>query len=738
MKQAHFKFIAYLLATLSYSYTYGQQWSMINNSQLGGISGGQIVEHNGKLFLLKTNNLYKSNLTANTWEVIPHNLSYNSSDLSQSMVSSGTQLFLQKGNSLYKSSDEGVQWTETGVEILNPVLLTAIDDTVFVLGRDEANTSDLNYYIYFNVDGSNWIKGANIGTKYVNFISANTFPLVFSAYDSNILYSSNGISSQLYNTGKYFNGTQIRRAGNYLFIFESSMDSNDELYYDMFKMNLSDKQWHEITFSNDTIIRPAQQIGDLLFLTLRNNSVYKVIRTFDFGVTWENIFQGSEAELESLFNPILNPSNSPLISTNNSATLVGVWRGFPTISTDSGVSWTQQSENIFGKNTMYSSGSTLYSLNEIGHLNQSTNNGADWSTIDSGQIGFYDFQGEAYYFKDNQIIYKINDVDQTVTEITAPFIINFSNDDIWYTTIVNVVRNNSNLFVEIKRDTWYDNYSCSYYTYRSSDGGNTWTDITNNLPIVNDFPTYTMHFVSDDLNLYGIQHHAGNNGHGYLRISSNNGNTWNTYDFDTLLPTGYYPAYLIETNHKIYLTATNNFAGDLDINIYRVNSNGTITWINDTQLPAFVTYPNLIYTGSKLYLGYEGEFYSSEDQGQTWKMESKQGMYPGLIVNSLVEQNGDLFLGTNIGAWKRSGLIITSTKIQHLNNLQVFPNPSNGNVYFTSTKKGKYQLYSIDGKMIQSGLILENMSEQVFLESGFYILQTESEGVIEQEKIIIY
>ena len=66
----------------------------------------------------------------------------------------------------------------------------------------------------------------------------------------------------------------------------------------------------------------------------------------------------------------------------------------------------------------------------------------------------------------------------------------------------------------------------------------------------------------------------------------------------------------------------------------------------------------------------------------------------------------------------------------------VYPNPTTDIVNIVGTQNAEYHIFSIDGKMVKSGITRDakiNMSE---LNSGLYLLQITSEGNTETKKII--
>jgi len=70
-------------------------------------------------------------------------------------------------------------------------------------------------------------------------------------------------------------------------------------------------------------------------------------------------------------------------------------------------------------------------------------------------------------------------------------------------------------------------------------------------------------------------------------------------------------------------------------------------------------------------------------------------------------------------------------------NISVYPNPTSGNLNILhSYDKVNYQLYSIDGKLIQTGSVFNQQIQLDGLQNGIYLLQLENDGKRETKKIV--
>lgn len=135
-----------------------------------------------------------------------------------------------------------------------------------------------------------------------------------------------------------------------------------------------------------------------------------------------------------------------------------------------------------------------------------------------------------------------------------------------------------------------------------------------------------------------------------------------------------------------------------------------------------------------------------QTDGTTENTKMVLDIFPGSTgssVSDLVTYNNDLYFAANADAtfgkelYKLTisttlGTVLTSAK----SSLKVYPNPSNGNFNIITPNDLSYQIYTMDGKIIESGKTKSGLI-QLKANSGNYILKTESGQKIETTKIII-
>lgn len=69
--------------------------------------------------------------------------------------------------------------------------------------------------------------------------------------------------------------------------------------------------------------------------------------------------------------------------------------------------------------------------------------------------------------------------------------------------------------------------------------------------------------------------------------------------------------------------------------------------------------------------------------------------------------------------------------------LSVYPNPTDGTVFINAEGAGEYMLYSVDGKLVQRGIVDGNAINVSSNQSGMYILKVQTATGVEQTSLII-
>ncbi|MNK30240.1 hypothetical protein D3C87_486560 [compost metagenome] len=207
------------------------------------------------------------------------------------------------------------------------------------------------------------------------------------------------------------------------------------------------------------------------------------------------------------------------------------------------------------------------------------------------------------------------------------------------------------------------------------------------------------------------------------------------------------PTNFTEYKGKVYFTADDGI-------------NGTEVWVTDgtdsgTTLlkdinpdgnagPAnFYVFKDILYFSAND--GTNGiELWQTDGTAANTKMTLD--IFPGVTgssVSDLVTYNDELYFAAsaNTTYGKELYKLILPTTLGTLatsakSSLKIYPNPSNGNIKIASAKDVDYQLYSADGKLLESGKT-KSGSAQLKAATGNYILKTVSDNKTESTKIII-
>lgn len=221
-----------------------------------------------------------------------------------------------------------------------------------------------------------------------------------------------------------------------------------------------------------------------------------------------------------------------------------------------------------------------------------------------------------------------------------------------------------------------------------------------------------------------------------------------TYKLKTINPTAASnPTNFTAYKGKVYFTANDG-------------NNGTEVWVTDGTEAGTQLFKNINPTDNAApanFYVHKGILYFSANDGthgiELWQTDGTSAntkmtldIFPGSANSSpsdLVTYNDELYFAAtadiNYGKelYKLTfsptlGTIATSAK----STLKVNPNPSNGNITVIAPNDVTYQLYSTDGKLIESGTT-KTGAIQLKATTGNYILKTETNHKTESTKIII-
>ena len=67
----------------------------------------------------------------------------------------------------------------------------------------------------------------------------------------------------------------------------------------------------------------------------------------------------------------------------------------------------------------------------------------------------------------------------------------------------------------------------------------------------------------------------------------------------------------------------------------------------------------------------------------------------------------------------------------------VYPNPTEGTLYVNAEEAGEYMLYSVDGKMVQKGMVMGGAINVAANQPGMYILKVQTGNGVKQTTVVI-
>jgi hypothetical protein len=249
--------------------------------------------------------------------------------------------------------------------------------------------------------------------------------------------------------------------------------------------------------------------------------------------------------------------------------------------------------------------------------------------------------------------------------------------------------------------------------YRSSDNGNSWTDLSEELP--SDITINTL--LASGSNLF-----AGTYGYG-VYVTGNNGSTWDSVinglpsavSITTIVASGSY-LFAGTDGYGVYVSSTSNvdsikwtssnsglpanaviksmiinssniFIGTSN-GTYRSNNNGATWVLVSTDLPSSVTVISFASKGTNIYSGTDGNgVYFSNDNGDSWSVLDS-GMQTNATIYSLFNTSSVVFAGTAGAVLHTSDTTWSDVNTGLSSSYNVLSLTSNGNYLYAGTGNG--------------------------------------------------
>ena len=369
-----------------------------------------------------------------------------------------------------------------------------------------------------------------------------------------------------------------------------------------------------------------------------------VFRSTDDGTTWEWITQNA-----GTFDV------SALIATGNDAVYMGLTNGSVYCSTDNGVTWSVKKNGLPDNpiTALQSRGAdTIFAVTDTAGIFRSTNDGATWQSINTGltnlavQCFAAPSHGNIFAGTKNGAFYS---PDQGSTWDTVSGL---------GTGTITMLSANSNgiVFTTNQKGT-------NIFTYKSTDDGATWTNISvttdsvyNPLThkwsishLIEYFPGFWQ--CDSSGSFYTM---ASYSTYGYINKSTDNGVTWNSkyqslnggigFVGQLMLSnsSAYDSAYIGTMNTMCFSPKGYVYIGSEKGGILRFSNNDFSTWSRGTQKIAGRSVYSMITSGGNIFSMTEGGLYRSLNRGATWECGNH---YVNINAHCLdVDSKGTLFL----------------------------------------------------------------------------------------------
>ncbi len=111
----------------------------------------------------------------------------------------------------------------------------------------------------------------------------------------------------------------------------------------------------------------------------------------------------------------------------------------------------------------------------------------------------------------------------------------------------------------------------------------------------------------------------------------------------------------------------------------------------------------------------------------------------GVMINDAMVTTADVLANNGVVHIIDKVLIPATTASREVENvlpLNYFPNPTTDVVYLTGIMEGDFQVFDINGKMVNGGILTDNMVRVDDLARGTYILRVLNENTVHQAKLI--
>ncbi|PZU83603.1 MAG: hypothetical protein DI529_12380 [Chryseobacterium sp.] len=209
-----------------------------------------------------------------------------------------------------------------------------------------------------------------------------------------------------------------------------------------------------------------------------------------------------------------------------------------------------------------------------------------------------------------------------------------------------------------------------------------------------------------------------------------------------------FPGNFKQVGNKVFFAANNGTNGN-ELWMTDGTEEGTVL-VKDINPGSAASNPNnLTELNGKLYFlasdgSGEARLYESDgtSDGTKLTLELKPG-YTNFVLGKMEEYNGALYLSAKLSVAQGQELYKIDMPTLNVENyskkgIGLYPNPTNGELFFTGFEKGSYDLYDVKGSLIKKDGNIVNSKLQLNVPKGNYILVTKTvDGTVSTNKIIV-
>jgi photosystem II stability/assembly factor-like uncharacterized protein len=666
------------------------QW--VSNGPYGG-SILAITEVNNKVFAgTMQNGVFMSSDEGATWSAANHGIERRNV---QALISKNGDLYAgTSDNGVYFSSDDGATWSNRSAGLGNVYIVSLFASTAGIY----ASTGE---ELYFSNDkGLSWTKESNFPFTYAVYSWAQVGNTVYAGTYANGLYSSTDGSGTWAMVSGFPNGTSA-------YVYSMVSDGNDiwagafggirhssdgGVTWSLTNNGMPSGEWAStIAYKSGVLLAGTHNGG--IFRSTDNGNNWTAVNT---GIKqWPNNYP----QVYATFKDIEFVGSSTALAGN----FEGMYR-----STDNGSTWNFQSEGILATQVMETEadGSTIYAATGWSGMFVSENNGETWVRRNNGLpsphlLATATQHDWAFTAVENFGIYRTNDKG-----------LNWSSANNGILGRVESIEADEQRVIAVTAATRY----VERRLFQSTDHGATWTEVnTSAAP-----PISAVEVRGESIYIGSFD--------GRVSWTTNGGNSWT--DITGYIPTAEVSSILSLSDDEVYVGTRGK--GVWKITHFGHNSDPMSIGFTNLHIT------DLEFQNDVLFAGTRGSgVFVSQNRAASWF--AVNGGLTNQFVDGLGGANGKVYVATGVGVYNSNTqmydniMLLSGIGEQNKQSLNVMPNPSSGKFSVAGIRGASavIKIYDIQGSLVQQVKISQATEFTIDLseyKKGVYILQCVGEA----------